>query len=113
MQARRLATWHKKDRTEDNIRSARNCFCENFGFEGLGWWGYLYIARSVDGASHAYSAHRGSGSTVDRAYDIRDIYNAAAPIPREVPSPDANQFLGEIWQLVKDAIKSSGGKMVD
>lgn len=62
--------------------------------------------------SHAYSAHRGPGSTVHRAYDIRDIYNEAAPIPGEVPSPDVNKFLLEIRQLVKDAIHSSGGKMV-
>ena len=71
----------------------------------------LFLSK-VNTWSHAYSAHRGPGSTIHRAYDIRDIYNAAAPIPGEVPSPDANQFLGEIRQLVKDAIKSSGGKMV-
>ncbi len=71
----------------------------------------LFIKR-VSQWSHAYYAHRGAGSTVHRAYDIRDIYNSAAPIPGEIPTSDANKFLNDVRQLVKDAIKTGGGKMV-
>lgn len=62
--------------------------------------------------SHAYSAHRGHGSTINRAQDIRNIYERAAPIPGEIPSRDASEFLSEVRRLVKDAIKNGGGGMM-
>ena len=71
----------------------------------------LFLSK-VNRWSHAYSAHRGPGSTIHRAYDIQNIYNSAAPIPGEIPSPDTNQFLREIQQLVKNAIRSGGGELV-
>lgn len=70
----------------------------------------LFISK-VSQWNHAYHAHRGAGSTVHRAYDIRDIYNSAAPIPGEIPTPDANQFLADVQQLVKKSIKEGGGKL--
>lgn len=71
----------------------------------------LFIGK-ITQWSHAYYAHRGPGSTIHRAYDIRGIYDSAAPIPGETPTPDANQFLHDVRQLVKDAIKEGGGKLV-
>ncbi len=62
--------------------------------------------------SHAYYAHRGLGSTIGRAFDIREIYESAAPIPGEIPTPDANMFLSGMRKLVKDSIQAGGGNMV-
>ena len=71
----------------------------------------LFISK-VSEWNHAFYAHRGSGSTIHRAYDIRGIYDSAAPIPGEIPTPDANQFLSEVRKLVKDSIQKGGGDMV-
>lgn len=71
----------------------------------------LFIGK-VSQWSHAYFAHRGAGSTIHRAYDIRGIYDSAAPIPGETPTPDANQFLHDVRQLVRDSIKEGGGRLV-
>lgn len=71
----------------------------------------LFIGK-VSQWSHAYYAHRGPGSTIHRAYDIRGIYDSAAPIPGETPTPDANQFLHDVRKLVQDSIKEGGGKLV-
>jgi len=71
----------------------------------------LFISK-VSEWNHAFYAHRGRGSTIHRAYDIRGIYDSAAPIPGEIPTPDANQFLSEVRKLVKDSIQKGGGDMV-
>ena len=47
---------------------------------------------------------RGTGSTFVRAKIINDeIYEAAAPVPDVIPSPDRNQFLHDIVAAVKQA----------
>jgi hypothetical protein len=56
--------------------------------------------------------HRGSGSTRLRAKDIRALYEVSAPVPSEMPGPDANTFMLDIRYLVRDAIKASGGSVV-
>ncbi len=71
----------------------------------------LFINKASEW-SHAYYAHRGRGSTINRAFDIRNIYDSAAPIPGEIPTPDANKFLSEVRKLVKDSIQAGGGNMV-
>jgi len=71
----------------------------------------LFINK-VSEWSHAYYAHRGRGSTINRAFDIRNIYDSAAPIPGEIPTSDANKFLSEVRKLVKDSIQAGGGNMV-
>jgi len=55
--------------------------------------------------------HRGEGSTRRRAKDIVSLYEGAAPVPNEMPGPDANEFLFEIRELVADAIRSAGGHL--
>lgn len=59
---------------------------------------------------HAYS-HRGTGSTRVRAYDVRDIYNDAAPIPGEVPDSQSSAFIKEIREILREAVKQGGGRI--
>lgn len=55
--------------------------------------------------------HRGTGSTRLRARDVVHIYESAAPIPNEMPGPDANEFLFEIRELVLESVQEGGGKL--
>lgn len=55
--------------------------------------------------------YRGPGSTRVRAHDIRKIYDEAAPIPGEIPTPDSHAFLQEIRDLVRESIKAGGGEI--
>ena len=59
---------------------------------------------------HAYS-HRGTGSTKDRAYDVRDIFNDAAPIPGEVSDSQSIVFIKEIREILQEAIREGGGRI--
>lgn len=56
--------------------------------------------------------HRGFGSTRLRAKDIRALYEVSAPVPSEMPGPDANVFMLDVRSLVRDAIRASGGSVV-
>jgi energy-coupling factor transporter ATP-binding protein EcfA2 len=60
---------------------------------------------------HAFSAHRGRGSTVERSKDIEGIYNKGAPIPTGVAEQNANDFLTEVRHLVREAIEAGGGRL--
>jgi phosphatidylserine/phosphatidylglycerophosphate/cardiolipin synthase-like enzyme len=53
--------------------------------------------------------HRGPGSTVDRARDIRSIYDAAAPIPAEMADEQATEFMFDVRVAVAEAIKERKG----
>ena len=68
--------------------------------------------NKISNWNHAYNAHRGKGSTIQRANDIRSIYDSGAPIPGEIPTPDSSLFLSDVRKLVKDSIQKNGGKMV-
>lgn len=59
---------------------------------------------------YAYS-HRGTGSARIRAYDVKDIYNDAAPIPGEVPNSESSAFVKEIRAILQDSIREGGGKL--
>ncbi len=71
----------------------------------------LFISRTKDW-NHAYSEHRGPGSTYGRAVDIKNIYDTSAPIPGEIPSADSNKLISELRKLVKSSIVYSGGKII-
>jgi hypothetical protein len=60
---------------------------------------------------HQAYSHRGSGSTKIRAYEIKDIYNDAAPIPGEVPSSESSVFVKEIKKILKEAVTVGDGKI--
>lgn len=70
----------------------------------------IFVNKMADW-NHAYNAHRGKGSTVRRANEIRYIYDSGVPIPGEIPTSDENEFLVEVRKLVKDAISKGGGEM--
>lgn len=55
--------------------------------------------------------HRGIGSTRIRARDVITIYEEAAPIPNEMPGPDANKFLFDLRELIADSVKMAGGQL--
>jgi hypothetical protein len=54
-------------------------------------------------------AHRGTGSTHERAQDIDGIYGVAAPIPGEAANENASRLVSAILLTVKDAVAKSGG----
>jgi hypothetical protein len=56
-------------------------------------------------------SYSGRGSTFDRARDIRDIYETAAPVPGVVVTQISVQFLKEIRSIVHRAIEGSGGQL--
>ena len=55
--------------------------------------------------------HRGIGSTRIRAREVITIYEEAAPIPNEMPGPDANKFLFDLRGLIADSVKMAGGQL--
>jgi hypothetical protein len=55
--------------------------------------------------------YSGKGSTFDRARDIRDIYEAAAPVPGVVVTPLSVQFLKDIRNIVQRAVEDNGGEL--
>lgn len=54
----------------------------------------------------------GPGSTSIRARDMRNIYDAAAPIPSDVPSKESVEFLDRIGNLVGEAVHTMKGRMI-
>lgn len=54
---------------------------------------------------------KGTGSTRVRAKDLSDLYESAAPIPNEMPGPDANEFLFELRELVAESVEGGGGEL--
>jgi hypothetical protein len=55
--------------------------------------------------------YSGKGSTFDRARNIRDIYEAAAPVPGVVVTPLSVQFLKDIRNIVHRAVEDNGGEL--
>jgi hypothetical protein len=55
--------------------------------------------------------YSGRGSTFDRARDIRDIYEAAAPVPGVVVTQLSVQFLRDIRNIVHTAVEDNGGQL--
>jgi hypothetical protein len=55
--------------------------------------------------------YSGKGSTFDRARDIRDIYEAAAPVPGVVVTQVSVQFLKEVRSIVHRAVEDNGGQL--
>jgi len=39
------------------------------------------------------------------------LYEEAAPIPNEMPGPDANEFLFELRELIADSVEEGGGTL--
>jgi hypothetical protein len=68
------------------------------------------IDEQVSGWVQAYE-RRGPGSTGVRAKELIDLYETAAPIPNEMPGPDANEFLFELRELVAESIEDGGGDL--
>lgn len=66
------------------------------------------LEERLSGWVGAYE-HRGEGSTRVRARDIVTLYEEAAPVPNEMPGPDANEFLFEIRELIAESVQASGG----
>ena len=61
---------------------------------------------------HAYHKS-GRGSTFVRAHIIaNDIYEPAAPVPDDTPSPDRNQFLREVVEEVEAAAEEVGARLL-
>ncbi len=68
------------------------------------------IDERVSGWVEAYEL-RGSGSTRERAKDLLGLYESAAPVPNEMPGPDANEFLFELRELVAESVEDGGGAL--
>src|SRR5437870_4177471 len=55
---------------------------------------------------------RGKGSTIERARDMKYIYEDAAPVPGETPDPAANSLLDLIRNLFKKAADAAGAQVI-
>ena len=53
----------------------------------------------------------GRGSTLERARDIRGIYEDAAPVPGVIMTEHTQLFLDRVRTLVLEAITEGGGRM--
>jgi len=69
------------------------------------------LEEKVSGWVEAYE-HRGTGSTRIRARDMVRLYEEAAPIPNEMPGPDANEFLFELRELIAQSVIEGGGELL-
>ena len=68
------------------------------------------IDEQLSGWVEAYEL-RGTGSTRVRAKDLVGLYESAAPVPNEMPGPDANEFLFELRELVAESVQDGGGDL--
>jgi hypothetical protein len=68
------------------------------------------IDEQLSGWVEAYEL-RGTGSTRVRAKELVGLYESAAPVPNEMPGPDANEFLFELRELVAESIEDGGGEL--
>jgi len=66
------------------------------------------VDQKIPGWSDAFY-RRGIGSTLVRARDIKSIYDAAAPVPVELPDDEATKFLFDVRIAVAEAIKEQKG----
>src|SRR5205807_6897322 len=55
---------------------------------------------------------RGKGSTLERARDMKYIYEDAAPVPGETPDPAANTLLDVVRKLFKQAADAAGAQVI-
>jgi len=55
---------------------------------------------------------KGTGSGGLRKRDIWSIMGAAAPVPTEVPTPDAAEFLDDLRDLFRQAVEEAGGQVL-
>lgn len=69
----------------------------------------LWLQRSIDW-SHAY-AHRGTGSTYERAKDVKLIYDSASPVIIAPTNEFARDFLADIRKLVKESVMAGNGNI--
>jgi hypothetical protein len=68
------------------------------------------LDECISGWAEAYE-YRGEGSTKRRARSIIELYSTAAPVPNEMPGPDANEFLNEMRSLAFEAVAAGGGRI--
>jgi hypothetical protein len=85
------------------------------------------VRRAVSGVLHDFTKQRviqehvtdwvraydrsGRGSTLDRARDIRGIYEDAAPVPGVIMTEHTQRFLERVRELVYEAIEAGGGRI--
>lgn len=85
------------------------------------------VRQAVSGVLHEFTTQRviqehmadwvraydrtGRGSTLDRARDIREIYEDAAPVPGVIMTEHTQQFLERVREMVYEAILAGGGKI--
>lgn len=68
------------------------------------------IDERLSGWVKAYEL-KGTGSTFVRARELVGLYESAAPVPNDMPGPDANEFLFEIRELVAESVQEGGGQL--
>jgi len=68
------------------------------------------LEERISGWVEAFE-HRGTGSTRVRARDVVTLYEEAAPVPNEMPGPDANEFLFELRELIAESVIEGGGSL--
>lgn len=104
------ADWTRRPDTDDDAQQAT-----------------AVVKKSVFGALHSFLHGRmvsntlkewreaygraGRGSATLRAYDINEIYDAAAPVPGSIVTNEAREFLAGMRRIVHEAIEAAGGEV--
>jgi hypothetical protein len=101
-------SWSRRPTDEDEAEAVLSLIRQDAsaGFNGM--------ARTRIADTHltewvmAYN-HRGAGSTFDRAREVMNIYEAAAPIPGAVIDRVTVDFLRDVRGIVRKAVEDNGG----
>ncbi len=97
---------------DDNLRQAAIARAKNKVHSGLlNLVGDALIHQQSLNWQTAYR-FSGTGSTTKRSHAVREILETAAPLKEDFDSSDDENFLLVIRNLVRDAIKEVGGRLV-
>ena len=86
------------------IRSKVHTALHSFAMERI-------VEQHLTEWAHAFN-YAGRGSSYDRARELRDIYQEAAPVPGIELSDVASEFLADVRKLVSWAIRDGGGALI-
>ncbi len=70
------------------------------------------IEEQLEGWRRAFEL-KGKGSTIDRARELRDIYEEAAPVPSAIITEVSADFLAEVRRIVDAAVANQKAVMAD
>ena len=103
--------WEGTEPSKEEKQSKYDAFADGLGGRLLALSTRRVWLERIDVWERAYHKS-GRGSTFVRAHIIgNEIYEPAAPVPEDMPSPGRNQFLREVVAQVEAAAEKFGAKL--